>query len=109
MAVMICASVTAVNDYQKEQQFLKLNTVADSRKKVSLRRNGTLLDIHQDNLLVGDVVMLSEGMEIPADGLLLEANEITTDESAMTGETDPIKKNTYEKCLKISQEIAASC
>lgn len=79
MAVMICASVTAVNDYQKEQQFLKLNSVADSRKKVTLRRNGELLDIHQDNLLVGDVVQLSEGMEIPADGLLLEANEITAD------------------------------
>jgi hypothetical protein len=39
-AVFICATVTAVNDYQKERQFKKLNSVADERKKVSIRRNG---------------------------------------------------------------------
>ena len=62
MAVFICATVTAVNDYQKERQFLKLYSVADSRKKVSLRRNGELIELHQDDLLVGDVVQLTEGM-----------------------------------------------
>lgn len=71
MAVFICATVTAANDYQKERQFLKLNSVADSRKKVSLRRNGQLVELHQDDLLVGDIVQLGEGMEIPADGYLL--------------------------------------
>jgi len=38
-------------------------------------------------------------MEIPADGLLIISSEITTDESAMTGETMPIKKNTFENCI----------
>lgn len=38
-------------------------------------------------------------MEIPADCLVIEAAELSTDESAMTGETDPIKKDTYEHCL----------
>ena len=37
--------------------------------------------------MVGDVVKLNEGMEIPADGIVLQASELTTDESAMTGET----------------------
>jgi len=41
--------------------------------------------MHQDFVLVGDIVQINEGMEIPADGLLVQANEITTDESAMTG------------------------
>ena len=40
MAVIICATVTAGNDYQKERQFLKLNDVADSRKRVTVKRNG---------------------------------------------------------------------
>jgi len=71
MAVAVCATVTAVNDYQKERQFLKLNSVADSRKRVTIRRNGEQKEVHQDDLLVGDVVQLSEGMEIPADGYLL--------------------------------------
>jgi P-type E1-E2 ATPase len=74
VAVLICATVTAVNDYQKERQFLKLNSVADSRKRVTVKRNGQQTDLHQDDLLVGDVVQLNEGMEIPADGYLLESN-----------------------------------
>lgn len=37
--------------------------------------------------MVGDVIDLVEGMEVPADGILIEASELTTDESAMTGET----------------------
>ena len=37
--------------------------------------------------MVGDIVELIEGMEIPADGIVLEASELSTDESAMTGET----------------------
>lgn len=61
--------------------------------------------MHQDDLLVGDVVQLAEGMEIPADGFLIESNEITTDESAMTGETDPIHKNTFDKCQRKQEEI----
>ena len=71
MAVMISSIITAANDYQKERQFQKLNDVADARKTVSLKRNGKLLEIHQDKVLVGDIVQLSEGMEIPADGILI--------------------------------------
>lgn len=40
--------------------------------------------------MVGDVIELTEGMEVPADGILIEASELTTDESAMTGETGNI-------------------
>jgi magnesium-transporting ATPase (P-type) len=44
-------------------------------------------------------------MEIPADGILLESVEITTDESAMTGETDPMKKSILADCLKVKNEV----
>ena len=39
-------------------------------------------------------------MEVPADGLVIDANEICTDESAMTGESHIINKNTPRVCLK---------
>ena len=63
--------MTSVNDYQKERQFLKLNSVADEKKKVTVRRNGIVMEVHQDYILVGDIMQISEGMEIPADGILL--------------------------------------
>ena len=62
-------------------------------------RDGEIKNMHQDDLLVGDVVEITEGMEIPADAIILEANEVTTDESAMTGESDPIVKNTLGQCI----------
>lgn len=85
VAVFVCAMVTAVNDYQKERQFLALNAVADKKKSVTLRRDGITMELHQDFVVVGDVIDVSEGMEIPADGILIKSSEITTDESAMTG------------------------
>ena len=105
MAVMICATVTAANDYEKERQFIKLNSVADSRKRNTVVRSGTIVDLHQDDLLVGDLVIINEGMEVPADGYLIESNDITTDESAMTGETDPVHKNTFRQCEEKEKEI----
>jgi len=51
------------------------------------------------------VVNIAEGMEVPADAILLEANEITADESAMTGETDPLHKNILQNCIKKKTEI----
>ncbi|CAM5999056.1 unnamed protein product [Sphagnum balticum] len=74
LAVLICALVTAANNYSKERQFQKLNSVADERKKVTVRRDGILMEIHQDLVLVGDIVSVQEGMEVPADAILLESN-----------------------------------
>lgn len=105
VAVFVCAMVTAVNDYQKERQFMKLNSVADEKKRVSVWRNGLPLELHQDFVLVGDVVAINEGMEVPADGILLESNDITTDESAMTGETDPVQKNILAACAQKLKEV----
>ncbi len=76
-----------------------MNGVADARKIVSILRNGQVVNLHQSKVLVGDIVILLEGMEIPADGYVLEASELTTDESAMTGETDPIKKTILKNCI----------
>jgi magnesium-transporting ATPase (P-type) len=46
-------------------------------------------------------------MEIPTDGYLFNANEITIDESAMTGESDAIKKNIVEKCMQKAGYVKA--
>jgi magnesium-transporting ATPase (P-type) len=61
-------------------------------------------EIHHNNLHVGDVILVELGMKIPVDGLCLEANELKCDESAMTGESDHLKKDTVEVCLKKIEE-----
>lgn len=66
--------MTAVNDYQKERQFIKLNEEKEKSKVATVFRNGSMIELHQDYILVGDIVNISGGMEVPADGFLIEAN-----------------------------------
>ncbi|KAL4476839.1 hypothetical protein ABPG72_010676 [Tetrahymena utriculariae] len=108
VAVLIVGFVTSINNYQKERQFAKLNSVSDESKIVTVIRSGKPSNIHMSLVQVGDIVVLNEGMEIPADGIILESSELITDESAMTGETDPIKKQVLKDCIQIRNQIINS-
>jgi P-type E1-E2 ATPase len=61
---------------------------------VTIIRKGVELLLHEEECLVGDIIKLKEGMEVPADGILIEASDVKMDESSMTGETNSIKKGT---------------
>lgn len=67
-----------------------------------------MIGIHETQLVSGDIVKINEGMDIPVDMLLLEAHDVTTNESALTGEPDAIKKKIYRECLEKRDEIIAN-
>ena len=56
---------------------------------------------------VGDLVKIVNGMNIPVDGICIEASGVLVDESAMTGESDHLLRETYEKCLVRKSEHEA--
>ncbi len=64
-------------------------------------RDGKQINIPFSEIAFGELVVLREGMEIPADGLLIEGYDILVDESGMTGESDQISKNTYPYCQNL--------
>ncbi|KAJ3009739.1 UNVERIFIED_CONTAM: Calcium-transporting ATPase 10, plasma membrane-type [Siphonaria sp. JEL0065] len=90
-AVVIVLSVTAGNDYSKDKKFKKL-LMMQSDKKVKVIRGGKKDEISSWDVLVGDIVEVSTGDEIPADGLFVSGNRLVIDESPLTGETIPVKK-----------------
>src|ERR1700742_430004 len=57
------------------------------------RRDGTEADVPAEELVSGDVVVLSAGVEVPADGRIVAANALQIDESALTGESSPAAKD----------------
>jgi P-type Ca2+ transporter type 2B len=73
--------------------------------KCVVMRNGIHEEIHQDLLHVGDVVFMKYGMKIPVDGVCLHANSLKMDESAMTGESDELIKDSYANCVKRMEEL----
>ena len=101
IAVLVVVLVGSITDYQKEQKFHELNEVQSEGTKYKLIRKGQPEDFISDDLLVGDLIMINYGDIMPADILLIEGNGIKMDESALTGESDAMKKEKYEKCKEL--------
>ncbi|KAK9802895.1 hypothetical protein WJX73_002795 [Symbiochloris irregularis] len=92
-AVAVVVLVTAVNDFQKEKQFRELSALAEA-SEVTVIRDGRSTEISTYDLLVGDVLVVSTGDILPADGLLFQACDLRMDESHLTGEADDKEKDT---------------
>ncbi|KAL4486593.1 hypothetical protein ABPG73_003897 [Tetrahymena malaccensis] len=91
VAVFLIVSITSTNDYMKDKQFRKLNEQAVQRD-VGVIRNGEVVHVSIFSLLVGDIMHIETGDILPVDGFLIKGNNLVSDESSITGETDPIKK-----------------
>ena len=81
-------------EYAADKEFEVLNQVNDD-EPVQVIRDGITTEIPRKDVVVGDIVILVTGCEVPADGELLEATSLNIDESTLTGE--PI-------CLKTTKE-----
>ncbi|MDR3548433.1 MAG: HAD-IC family P-type ATPase [Candidatus Pacebacteria bacterium] len=57
-----------------------------------------MIELHNNDLVVGDVIRIEPGKTVPVDGLLIEGKDVTTDESAMTGESHELKKCSLKEC-----------
>ena len=101
IAVLVVVLVGSITDYQKEKKFHELNEVQAEGTKYKLIRNGQPEDHISDDLLVGDLIMINYGDIMAADVLLIDGNGIKMDESALTGESDAMKKERYEKCKEM--------
>jgi P-type E1-E2 ATPase len=72
--------------------------------KVICRRSGKEDPIQYDNIVVGDIIKIKAGMNIPVDGILIEGSGVTVSEAAMTGESDELKKENIEMCKQRRDE-----
>lgn len=91
VAITIVVVVGALNDWQKERQFRKLNQKKEDRL-VKVTRSGKPMSISIHDVLVGDVMLLEPGDVIPVDGVFISGHNLSCDESSATGESDLIKK-----------------
>ncbi|KAI5055409.1 hypothetical protein GOP47_0028930 [Adiantum capillus-veneris] len=84
-AVLIVIFVTAASDYRQSLQFRKLNEEKENIQ-IQVIRGGRRFPVSIFDVVVGDVVPLNIGDQIPADGLLISGHSVKVDESSMTGE-----------------------
>ncbi|MBR1792544.1 MAG: calcium-translocating P-type ATPase, PMCA-type [Bacteroidales bacterium] len=95
-AVLLATGVAHILEAKNEKTFQALNEVNDETL-VKVIRNNNISQVQRKDIVVGDIVLLTTGEEVPADCLLLEADHLMVDESSLTGEpphhktTDPAK------------------
>lgn len=115
IAVIVVVMVTALNDWTKEKQFRGLQSKIETEHKFAVIRGGHPMDVVNHELVVGDIARVKYGTALfcfkdyfisvlrpsssglgdllPADGILIQSNDLKIDESSLTGESDHIKKS----------------
>ena len=88
--IAISALIFYVQRFSTERVLKNLNK--QTIEKVSVSRGGQVIKVNSTDLVPGDIVHLSKGEKIPADMRLLEATNLHSDESVLTGESLPIQK-----------------
>lgn len=92
-SVIIVVLVTAFNDWSKEKQFRGLQNRIEKEQKFSIIRNGHIIQLPVAEIVVGDIAQIKYGDLLPADGILIQGNDLKIDESSLTGESDHVKKS----------------
>ncbi|CAN6352802.1 unnamed protein product [Urochloa humidicola] len=89
LSILLVVMVTAVSDYRQSLQFKELD---NEKKKIFIHvtRDGSRQKISIYDLVVGDIVHLSIGDQVPADGLYIHGYSLLIDESSLSGESDPV-------------------
>lgn len=96
LSVICVVLVTAFNDWSKEKQFRGLQSRIEQEQKFTVVRGGQVIQIPVAEIVVGDIAQIKYGDLLPADGILIQGNDLKIDESSLTGESDHVKK-TQEK------------
>lgn len=102
IAVFLVALVSAGNDYTKELQFRALEKSSQNDERCSVVRDGNTVRINPVELVVGDILVLQAGDSIPADSVVCDTNFVKANESALTGESDDLKKTMLGDCFLLS-------
>ncbi|KAF3437375.1 hypothetical protein FNV43_RR20128 [Rhamnella rubrinervis] len=90
LSIILVVMVTAISDYKQSLQFKEL----DKEKNniiIQVTRDGYRQKVSIYDLVVGDVVHLSIGDQVPADGIFISGYSLSIDESSLSGESEPVE------------------
>ncbi|XP_051974622.1 plasma membrane calcium-transporting ATPase 1-like isoform X1 [Xyrauchen texanus] len=102
LSVVCVVLVTAFNDWSKEKQFRGLQSRIEQEQKFTVVRGGKVIPIPVAEIVVGDIAQIKYGDLLPADGVLIQGNDLKIDESSLTGESDHVKKSLDRDPLLLS-------
>ncbi len=104
-AIFLSVGVTVVMEGKSEEAFTALSRINEDIR-IKVLRSGQIMEIPQEDLVVGDIVELAVGDSIPADIRILSSSALRTDESALTGESDTVRKSAEQVHYDVKTPVA---
>lgn len=101
-ALCIAVAVSLYQEGKSSRAFAKL--AASQQTKATVWRDGTRHEVDAETLVVGDLVELQAGVQVPADVRLTKTKQLATNEAALTGEWLPVKK--HIKSVSVGRHLA---
>ncbi len=101
LAILVASLISSLSEYGSMRAFNKL-TEENSKINVKVKRNGMVTEIKIDEVVYNDLVILSSGDKIPADGIIISGN-ISVDESMMNGESIESNKKSITNVEEIKE------
>ena len=92
VAIALSVVISVIMEGRSAKAFEALSKI-NSNMTVKVVRNGKTVSVSSEDIVVGDVLIVSAGDKLPADGRLLSAVDLSVNESALTGESYPVKKD----------------
>ena len=93
MMLVAMMFVTAISLYQETKSSRALNALKQlTEPKIKVVRDGVEIVLPTEELVPGDIIMLEEGMKVPADAFILQGNDLSINESIISGESVPVEK-----------------
>uniref|UniRef100_A0A8C1RZT4 Calcium-transporting ATPase n=1 Tax=Cyprinus carpio TaxID=7962 RepID=A0A8C1RZT4_CYPCA len=102
LSVVCVVLVTAFNDWSKEKQFRGLQSRIEQEQKFQVVRGGQVIQLPVSDILTGDIAQVKYGDLLPADGVLIQGNDLKIDESSLTGESDHVRKSADKDPMLLS-------
>jgi len=90
VAMLLVAAISVFQTVRSDKALQALRQL--NQPTIAVLRNGVLTELPAEDLVVNDVLWLTEGQTIPADGRLLQANDCSVNEAILTGESVPVTK-----------------
>jgi len=106
LAVLLNVIMGFIQEYRSRKAMESLKNLMVNTAVV--KRDGTIQEINSEDLTIGDIVILEEGVKSPADLRLIECNDLSCDESSLTGESEAIRKDIDDKVYMDSNILAGN-
>ena len=91
LAIVLISAISLYQESRSRNAIALLKKLSQPKSKVI--RNGEIIEIPSEEIVLGDFIQTEEGSFIPADGVILQSNDFSVNESILTGESLPVFKN----------------